>query len=131
MHETRRPIALVAEDDPDFRNAIAGVLDCDGIDVVLATTGREAVARALEAQPDVVLLDHRMPEMSGLEALRQLRKRGFAGPIIHMSGFDDLGLAEPDEHDHYVLGKPFSATSLLFAVRRALARSPKSPRAEA
>ncbi len=124
MHErSRRPVALVAEDDPDFRDAIAGVLYHEGIEVVLASTGREAVVQALETRPDVVLLDHRMPEMSGLEALRRLRKRGFTGAVIHMSGIDGLERASRRDRDCYILDKPFGATSLVLTVRRALARS--------
>jgi DNA-binding response OmpR family regulator len=128
---SRRPIALIAEDDPDFREAVASVLSRQGIDVVLASTGREAVLRALEKKPDVVLLDHCMPEMGGLEALRQLRTRGYDGAVIHMSGFEEIELAAPDEYGHYVLDKPFGAKSLVFAVRRALSRSRRPARAQA
>lgn len=64
---------LVAEDHPDSRDALSSLLEAVGYDVHVAVDGRDAVARALEVRPDLVLMDMMMPVMDGLEATRSLR----------------------------------------------------------
>ena len=54
-----------------------------------AANGRALVEGALEAKPDVVITDISMPELNGIEAVRQLRARGFSGVIIVLSQRDD------------------------------------------
>jgi DNA-binding NarL/FixJ family response regulator len=58
-----------------------------------AGTGREAVARALELQPDITVLDVSMPELNGLEATRQTRRAG-AGAVLIMTIYDLDDVAE-------------------------------------
>lgn len=64
---------LVAEDHPDSRDALTALLEAVGYRVYFATDGREAVARAREVRPDLVLMDIMMPVMDGLQATRTLR----------------------------------------------------------
>jgi two-component system, cell cycle response regulator DivK len=65
---------LVAEDHLDSRDALQTLLEAVGYAVVVATDGRQAVARALENHPALILMDMMMPEMDGLDATRTLRK---------------------------------------------------------
>jgi DNA-binding response OmpR family regulator len=64
---------LVAEDDPDIRNLIVYSLQFAGFKVVQASNGEEAVTQAKAEQPDIILLDVRMPKMSGYEACAELK----------------------------------------------------------
>ncbi len=65
---------LIADDHGVVREGLRAVLEEDALDVVgEATTGQEAVAMAHSLQPDVVLLDIRMPELNGLQALAQIK----------------------------------------------------------
>lgn len=64
---------LIAEDERDIRDLIAFTLRFAGHEVVATTNGQEAVDAARENPPDLVLLDVRMPRMTGYEACRQIK----------------------------------------------------------
>src|SRR5215467_11877145 len=67
---------LIADDHEVVRHGVRALLEAHGEWNVCceAATGREAVARATQLRPDVVILDVAMPEMNGLEAARQIRR---------------------------------------------------------
>jgi DNA-binding NarL/FixJ family response regulator len=81
---------LLADDQELVRSGFRLILElADGIDVVgEAADGREAVRLAKEAQPDVVLMDVRMPELDGIEATRQLRQAGVDARVLVLTTFD-------------------------------------------
>lgn len=83
---------LVAEDHLDSRDALRTLLEAVGYDVVEATDGRQAVARAIERQPALILMDMMMPEMNGLDATRALREREeMRGvPILALTALDGV-----------------------------------------
>jgi CheY-like chemotaxis protein len=66
---------LVAEDHPDSRDALRTLLEACGYRVIVAADGEEAIQRALEVAPDLILMDLMMPGVDGLEAARRLRVR--------------------------------------------------------
>jgi DNA-binding response OmpR family regulator len=82
-----RKKVLVAEDDPDIRNLIVFSLQFAGFNVVEATNGVEAVTRAQAEQPDIILLDVRMPKMSGYEACAELKSEAATQgiPVVFLS----------------------------------------------
>ncbi|MEZ5313828.1 MAG: response regulator [Thermoanaerobaculia bacterium] len=69
------------------------ILEFEGYRVEEAATGLEAVQKVRERPPDAILLDIRMPEMDGLEALRTMRERGYEVPVIVLSGHADVATA--------------------------------------
>ena len=82
---------LIADDQELLRDGLSVILDAqDDMEVVgQAADGREAIARARETMPDVVLMDVRMPVMDGIEATRQLRAAGFERlGILMLTTFD-------------------------------------------
>ncbi len=82
---------LLVEDQTLVRRGICGLLALTGdIEVIAeAVDGEEALAKIPQVQPDVVLLDVRLPKMSGIEVLTSLRNRGGIPPTILLTTFDD------------------------------------------
>jgi CheY-like chemotaxis protein len=64
---------LVAEDERDIRDLVAFTLRFAGHEVVVATNGEEAIQTALQSNPDLILMDVRMPRMTGYEACKVMK----------------------------------------------------------
>jgi DNA-binding NarL/FixJ family response regulator len=81
---------LLVDDQELVRSGFRLILDlADGIEVVgEAADGREAIRLAKELQPDVVLMDVRMPELDGIEATRRLRQAGIETRVLVLTTFD-------------------------------------------
>ena len=124
---------LVVDDDDHIRAVVRFALSDGGYEVHEAADGQEALLRAAETDPDLVVLDVLMPELDGLEVCRQLRTEG-PMPILMLSSKSDavdriVGL-ELGADDYMV--KPFSPRELVARVKGILRRSsrPAAPRAE-
>ena len=76
---------LLADDNNDIRDLVTRLLKKQGITVIPASDGRQAVEIALKEHPDVVLMDMEMPVMDGRAATRLLRESGFTRPIFAMT----------------------------------------------
>src|SRR5437763_13347165 len=63
------------------------IFDRDGWEVTNATSGEECISMVREAPPDVIVLDHMMPGLTGIETARQLRRDGFDKPIVLFSAY--------------------------------------------
>ncbi|MCX6119540.1 MAG: sigma-54 dependent transcriptional regulator [Proteobacteria bacterium] len=125
--EEKTPIVgnvLVVDDESGIRQSIAYILSDSGFQVTLAANGREANDCIAKSIPDVVLLDVRMPERSGLSILKDFLVQLPNSTIILMSG--EATLAEALEGVQAgafdFLEKPLTRPRLLNAVRRAIAR---------
>jgi CheY-like chemotaxis protein len=86
LDDATRPIVLVADDDPDFVASLSELLSVHGYDSAVAATGAEAVERVKNGPVGVLILDLRLPIMSGLEVYEELRKRGNPPPTIIVTG---------------------------------------------
>ncbi len=84
---------LVVDDDAAFRTVMAGELARLRFDVATAASGGEAVTRVAEREPDVVLLDLQLPDMSGLDVLKAIRERGALSEVIMLTGHGSIDTA--------------------------------------
>ena len=78
---------LVVDDEENIRDMLVTYLESEGYDVVTADNGMTALASIEEHNPQVVLLDIRMPDMDGLQCLRAIKRKNAELPVIMMSGF--------------------------------------------
>ena len=122
---------LVVDDDDGHRELISTVLGRAGFSTVDAANGEDAMAAARRHQPRLVVLDVRMPDLSGYEVCRRLRDEfGDTVSIVFLSGertegFDRAAGLLVGADDYLV--KPFSPDELLARVRLRLPAAPKEP----
>lgn len=120
--DTRRRV-LVVDDEPAIAESVADRLRAEGFDVDIARDGPEAVARARDGHPDLVVLDVMLPGFDGLEACRRIQADRPV-PVLMLTARDDetdllVGLAVGA--DDY-LTKPFSPRELAARVHALLRR---------
>jgi two-component system KDP operon response regulator KdpE len=123
-----KPLVLVVDDEPGILRLIDLVLTNDGFRVISAENGLEALHLADQRRPDLVILDIKMPEMSGMEVMRRIRER-IRMPVILLTGQSQdenkvLGL-ESGADDYIV--KPFNPSELSARVRAVLRRAHHLP----
>ena len=117
---------LLAEDERSMSNALKAILTKNNYSVDDVYDGEEAASYALACEYDVIIMDIMMPKMNGIDALKEIRKKGCTVPVIMLtakSEVDDkvMGL---DAGANDYLTKPF-ATKELLARLRALTRTPQ------
>lgn len=82
-----KPVILVVDDDLPILMLMKNILREFGFDARIASTGADAVQAARETRPDLILLDMKMPGMSGQEVMEAIRETGAGGvPILILSG---------------------------------------------
>ncbi|HLK48437.1 MAG TPA: response regulator transcription factor [Bryobacteraceae bacterium] len=116
---------LVIDDDDSLRDTIGVMLDQEGFRAVLAADGKTGFDKAVTLKPDLVLVDIRLPGMSGTEICKQLRTAQFTTPIIVLSAvgeeIDKVLLLEIGADDYVV--KPFGSRELMARIRAVLRRA--------
>ena len=118
------PVIHVVDDDAAFRTMIARLLRASGYQIALYESAHRLLEAPSRANPGCILLDVRMPGMSGPELQARLTERGNRLPIIFLTGHGDVAmgvLAIKAGADDFLL-KPATKNTLLEAIERALAR---------
>jgi two-component system alkaline phosphatase synthesis response regulator PhoP len=115
---------LVAEDEPDIRELLSFTLKYGGFDVVTAANGLEAVEQAEKSKPDMILLDVRMPRMTGYEACKVLKEKPETKdiPIVFLSAKGQEAEVERGIEVgaiDYIL-KPFAPDTLISQIKKLL-----------
>ncbi|HEY5984631.1 MAG TPA: response regulator transcription factor [Anaerolineales bacterium] len=117
---------LIAEDEPDIRELVTFMLRFAGYEVVAASNGEDAVRTASREIPDLVLMDVRMPRMTGYDACRLMKANPELRdvPVVFLSakGQDAEIQSGLDAGAEEYLLKPFSPAELTSRVRGILSR---------
>ena len=120
----KSPSLLLVDDDAAFRQVMAGELGRFGYEIDAAGTGEEAIKRVAEAEPEVVLLDLRLPGMGGLETLKAIQAAAPAVEVIMLTGHGSIDTAIESIRigaSDYVV-KPCPLDELQIRIQRALER---------
>ena len=122
---TIRHKALIADDDEKVRRTAADVLAGEGLDVIMAANGEEAMERFAATSPDVVIVDLKMPGVDGLEVLRRVKARSPEVPVIVITGYGQIKTAvEAMRLGAYdFLAKPLVFEDFVATIVRALERA--------
>ncbi|MCJ7671738.1 MAG: response regulator transcription factor [Acidimicrobiia bacterium] len=123
------PTILVVDDEQSYRDALAVALEQEGFIVETAADGAEAIARFDATRPALVLLDVMLPQMSGVDVCREIRKRSQV-PIIMVTARNaeiDAVVGLEVGADDYIT-KPFRLRELVARVRATLRRGPVDDR---
>ena len=115
---------LIADDEPSNRKILAQELVHKGFAVDTARGGKEALAKIESAPPDLVILDYMMPDLSGLEVLKELRNKGNDTPVIMITAYGSVERAvEAMKAGAYdFITRPFDPDHIDLVVRKALER---------
>jgi len=99
---------LVVDDEPQIRALLSGYLSSRGYRVRLASEGLHALALVDQEPPDLIVLDIHMPGMNGIEVLKRLRAKNYAGGVILLTSSPDERLRQEglDLGAIEILGKP-------------------------
>ncbi len=113
---------IVVDDEASIRTAVEQWLSLSGFEVQLFSRAEECLAKLPKNFPGVILSDVRMPGLSGLELLAEVKRRDADLPVILLTGHGDVPMAVEAMRDgaYDFLEKPFSPDALLNSLRRAL-----------
>lgn len=127
----RQPIVYVVDDDEAVRSALRLLLKSVGLTATALPAAQQFLSTYDTAQPGCLVLDVRMPGMSGLELQQQLNLRGAVIPVIFITGHGDVPMAvEAMQQGAFdFLQKPFRDQDLIDRIQKALAKD-KQNRAE-
>jgi two-component system response regulator AtoC len=118
-----KAMVLVADDDPSIRSLLQSFLESEGFNTVEAQSGRDVIPAITKHRPDVLIMDVRMPGMSGLDVLDQMKKMHIDDvPVLTMTAYGTSNIAiEAIQRGAYdYVTKPFELDDLLITVKRTL-----------
>jgi two-component system, OmpR family, response regulator len=117
---------LVVDDDASIAGLVSMALRYEGFSVATAASGHEALSKAEDFRPDLVVLDVQLPDLTGQEVCARLRRQGAHPPVVYLTGPGSAeerdrgtGLTRGDD----CIAKPFSRKELIARIRAALRRA--------
>jgi DNA-binding response OmpR family regulator len=113
---------LVVDDEQEIRNLLDHFLKDQGYEVVLASDGNQALKLAAEENPQVIILDIKMPGLDGLEVCKLLKEKEQTRliPIIVITGFEDNKMEALNRGADDFVNKPFDMAEIAIRVKSAL-----------
>jgi DNA-binding NtrC family response regulator len=87
MNKTK---VLIVDDEVDYLTLMKEYIEYWGYEVILAQAGKEALVKIDQENPDIIILDYMMPEMSGITVLKEIRKLSWDLPVIMFTAHPDI-----------------------------------------
>ncbi|MDW9508303.1 response regulator [Sinorhizobium meliloti] len=117
------PVAILVDDDATVRDALEELLNSVGIDTISFSSGQEVLEATLPDRPGCLVLDVRMPGLSGLDLQHRLATKGILTPIVFLTGHGDIAMSVQAMKAGAVdfLTKPVRDQTFLDAVSTAIA----------
>ncbi|BAY61513.1 two-component response regulator [Calothrix brevissima NIES-22] len=110
---------LIADDDDDSRKMLAFLLEDEGWEVKEARDGKEALATIINDCPDLLILDNRMPELTGAEVYQQLQAQGINLAVVLATAYGHIEELASSLGIVYFVNKPYDLTELLTTIESA------------
>jgi len=126
----RKPVVYIVDDDDGMRRALTVLMTTVGYEPIAFSRAAEFFAKVDPNKPSCLVLDVRMPEMSGLEVQQQLNRTGSLLPVILISGHGDIPMAVQAMKDGAFdfLQKPFRDQDLIDRINAALKQDAENRR---
>lgn len=123
MNNNNSPLILIVEDDSHVKNLISTTLKVNKYNYLVATSGKEAIMLAVSHKPDIILLDLGLPDMDGVEIIKNVREWSNIPIIVISARSEDTDKIDALDFgaDDYIT-KPFSVEELLARIRVATRR---------
>ena len=124
------PVVYVVDDDVDVLGSLRFLLETDGFDVQTFRSGAALLNRIGTGEADCLVIDYKMPKMSGIDLAERLRNRDIDTPIILITGYPDENILEKASVAgiRHVLLKPHLEESLASRIRGAIKEGPRAIR---
>ena len=90
MAQNKGPRILIVDDEPSIRELLTTSLRFAGFGVRAVANGAQTISAVLEEEPDLILLDVMLPDMSGFSVTERLRGAGYTAPILFLTAKDDI-----------------------------------------
>jgi len=115
---------LIVDDEPSNRNILSQELAHEGYSIVAASDGRDALKKLESFRPNLIILDYMMPTLSGLEVLKELRKRENDTPVVMITAYGTMERAVEamKEGAYDFITRPYEPDHIALVVRKALER---------
>lgn len=110
---------LIADDDEDSRLMLSLILEEEGWEVSEACDGQETLEKVIQAQPDVLVLDNRMPKLTGIEVYQKLKMEGVQLGVVLATAYGELSELANSLNIAHFISKPFDIPELLACIESA------------
>lgn len=104
---------LIADDDDDNRILLSFLIQSEGWEVIEAQDGQEALEKAIKEQPNILLLDNRMPKLTGTKVYETLCEQGMKIPVILLTAYADVQELADSLGICSYLNKPYDLSRLM------------------
>ena len=124
QHISVKRKVLIADDDNDSREMLAFLLEDEGWEVKEARDGKEALETVVKDRPDLLILDNRMPELTGAEVYQRLQAQGINLAVVLATAYGHVEDLASSLGITYFVNKPYDLTELLTTIESAYEHLP-------